>query len=329
MRLQTWAISTSANDKYVQAEIAYLIALKCFEQKYGRKHYATLQTMHNISRVYALQGKLHSAEIMLVDALRGQIDVLGVEHTSTLVSLSSLGRLYVRQNRPVDAKRICAWAIKICESILGQMNASVCRIGNPSPLDQGELVEVAGICAIVIETLNQLEDRPKIMILKTMDISAMALFYQGRADDAEKLLEAALSGFEETLGLTAAASSLSVAGVRCNLGILFCQSGRNKLALPLFEVSLAAYAASEGPLSQKCKIISGWIQEIHEGDASGSEGKRKAAEASTATMFSPDETEKPGLLGYRIISRNLTAEYGDALKASTRPLGSTDNRGQT
>ena len=84
---------------YKEAEQLYGRTLKSMEERLGRDHPDTLQTVQNLAIVYSSQGLYEEAEQLYGRALKGREERLGRDHPDTLRTVGNLAGIYSNQGR--------------------------------------------------------------------------------------------------------------------------------------------------------------------------------------------------------------------------------------
>ncbi|OAP63856.1 hypothetical protein AYL99_03083 [Fonsecaea erecta] len=219
-------------------EAMYIRALVGNEKALGPDHTSTLDTVNNLGRLYADQGKLAEAEKMYIRALVGNEKTLGPDHISTLDTVNNLGRLYADQGKLAEAEKMCIRALVGNEKTLGPDHISTLdTVSNLGRLyaDQGKLAEAE---KMYIRALAGNEKTLGPDHTSTLDtVSNLGRLYadQGKLAEAEKMYIRALVGNEKTLG----PDYISTLDTVSNLGRLYADQGKLAEAEKMYIRALA------------------------------------------------------------------------------------------
>jgi DNA-binding SARP family transcriptional activator len=74
--------------------------------KLGADHPSTLQSEHELARIYQVQGKCTLAEALYKQLLQVRTAKLGVDHPETLATMNELAGLYRSMNKPERSKAL-------------------------------------------------------------------------------------------------------------------------------------------------------------------------------------------------------------------------------
>jgi tetratricopeptide (TPR) repeat protein len=96
------ASSTASNTSEIlleNKEEIYLTAYEKNKTEFGEDHIITLSSMHDLGRVYCLQGKFDLAEALFSKCLEKRVSVLSEDHVDTLTTMNDLALLYASEEK--------------------------------------------------------------------------------------------------------------------------------------------------------------------------------------------------------------------------------------
>ncbi|KAN0070367.1 TPR-like protein [Elaphomyces granulatus] len=248
------------------------------EKAWGPDHTSTLDTVNNLGVLYADQGKLDEAEKMYQRALQGKEKAWGPDHTSTLDTVNNLGTLYADQGKLDEAEKMYQRALQGKEKAWGPDHISTLNTVNNLGLlyaDQGKLDEAEKMYQRALQgyekawgpghtsTLDTVNNLGKEKAwgpdhTSTLDtVNNLGVLYadQGKLDEAEKMYQRALQGYEEALGLETVARYRPALNTMRNLGNLFATQGRLDEAKEMYSRACAGFRAVLGPSCNKCQAL--------------------------------------------------------------------------
>ncbi|OXV10858.1 hypothetical protein Egran_01381, partial [Elaphomyces granulatus] len=157
-------------------------------------------------------------------------------HTSTLDTVNNLGALYTNQGKLDEAEKMYQRALHGYEKAWGPDHTSTLDTVN----NLGILYKSQGI-------------GPRSYI----NVNNWGLLYmnQGKLDEAEKMYQRALPGYETALGLENVTRYLPALNTMWNLGYLFATQGRLAEAKEMFSRAYTGFRAVLGPSSNECQRL--------------------------------------------------------------------------
>jgi tetratricopeptide (TPR) repeat protein len=227
-------------EKTDEVENLFLQALQGREKTLGPDHESTLDTIHNLGKLYAGQGKMMAAEEMCQWALRGREKTLGPEHTSTLATVNNLGLLYAEQGRIAAAEEMYLRALRGYENTPGPERTSALMLLNNLGILYRNQAKVTAAKEMFQRALRGKEEAwgPKHTSTLYTVINLGNLYAdQGKMADAEEMYQRALQGYEESLGPTHS----STLDTLDNLGDLYRKQGKMRAAGEVYIRALAGY----------------------------------------------------------------------------------------
>jgi tetratricopeptide (TPR) repeat protein len=249
----------------------------------------TLDTINNLGRLYAYQGRLAEAETMYIRALRGKEKAWGSEHTSTLDTVNNLGSLYADQGKLAEAEQMYERALQGYEKALGAEHTSTLEtVNNLGKLyqDQGRLVEAEQMYERALQGKEKALGAEHTSTLDTVNNLGILYADQGKLAEAEKMYIRALQGFKDALGLELTSSYLPALNAMFAFGDLFSQTDRRDMAKVMYNRALSGYAAVQGPSSGRCRQVEDRLQALQVASAESKEGQNEFTEPRAAKSWS-------------------------------------------
>ncbi|KAE8390738.1 hypothetical protein BDV23DRAFT_183253 [Aspergillus alliaceus] len=252
----------SDQGKLKEAEGMYQRALASYKKALDPDHISTLDTVNNLGNLYNNQGKLKEAENMYQQALAGKEKTLGPDHISTLDTVNNLGNLYNNQGKLKEAEKIYQRALAgyIKALALGPDHTStLSTVNNLGNLyyNQGKLKEAEEMYQQALAGYKKALGPDHISTLDIINNLGNLYKHQGKLKEAEDMYQQALAGKEKALG----PDHISTLGYKkaldpdhtstlstvSNLGLLYSDQGKLKVAEKMYQQALAGYKKALGP----------------------------------------------------------------------------------
>ncbi|KAL9082446.1 MAG: hypothetical protein Q9165_008892 [Trypethelium subeluteriae] len=214
-------------------------------------------TLHNLSSLYADQGKLAEAERMYMRALQGYEEALRPKHTSTLGTVNNLGLLYADQGKLAEAEGMYMRALQGYEEALRPKHTSTLGTVNNLGIlykNQGKLAEAEEMYMRALQGKEEALGPKHTSTLQTVNNLGILYKNQGKLAEAEGMYMRALQGYEEAFG-TNTSSYVLVLNTTYNLGILYAETKREDMAIIMYTKALSGFAAAQGQTSKICREI--------------------------------------------------------------------------
>ncbi|KAN0069133.1 HET domain containing protein [Elaphomyces granulatus] len=252
--------------KLDEAEMMCQRALQGREKAWGPDHTSTLDTVNNLGVLYGYQGKLDEAEMMYQRALQGKEKAWGPDHTSTLDTVNNLGVLYRSQGKLDEAEKMYQRALQGKEKAWGPDHTSTLKtVHNLGVLyaNQGKLDEVEKMYQRALQgfekawgtdhisTLPAAWGPDHTSTLNTVNNLGGLYANQGKLDEAEKMYQRALQGYEKAFGPENVARYRQALNTIRNLGDLFATQGHLGEAKEMYSRARTGFQALLGPSSDE------------------------------------------------------------------------------
>ena len=226
------------NGDYVRAAKNWEVILTIRENKLGKEHPKTAESLHNLGFLYDEQGRHQEAEKQLKRVIVIREKVLGLNHPRTAESYNHLAVNMSRQGRYQQAEKLYKRAIVIREKVLGLEHIDVAESYNDLAVNLTRYGRYQNAELFYIRALKLREkvlglDHP----LTASSVSSLAVLMskQGRYQEAEKLYKRALFIRENVLGLD---HHPDTARTINSLAVLMSKQGRYQEAEKLYKRAL-------------------------------------------------------------------------------------------
>jgi serine/threonine protein kinase len=179
-----------------EAEVKAREVLGMRRRLLGDEHPLVAVALNDLASALGVTGKLEEAESVQEEAFAMQRKLLGDEHPDISTSLSSLGNIMRKQGNLKEARMVSSAAITMQRKMFGENSPEVLKsLRNLASTfeDGGKLPEAEEIYRLALDGWRKRDEGESIQGLYALEGIARVLTKQRRSDEAELLLDGALT----------------------------------------------------------------------------------------------------------------------------------------
>ncbi len=251
-----------------KAEEHHAAALVLLRRTLGEEHDETIETMRNLSVVYADGAKFEDAEKLSREAVALCERTRGHEHADTALAMGELARVLQETGRYEEADRLMKECIRIGLATVGGRHAALVSIMHnygTSLKDHGKLPDAEKYLRDVLKLRIELHGEEHPQTTYTMNNLGATLQKLGKNDEALALFEKTLTIRRKILGEEHPGTVTAMS----NLGVTYLGMGRKEEAEPLLRAAYDGYVKTLGAEHSKTLVTMSSIAYLYEEQGKG------------------------------------------------------------